>query len=80
MQPEAGQIHVLRFAGTIQDGKNVFHFLDVICLEAFGLTIFKQPFQPFVPEASNHDFTLYTSISLYLEIDNCRLSPYAYQL
>ena len=60
MESEARQVHVFRLAGSIEDGEDIFYFIDMIRADPFGLALFEQPFEPFMPEASNHDlrFTL----------------------
>jgi hypothetical protein len=55
MQPEAGQVHVFRLAGSIEDGEDIFYFIDMVRTDPFGLALFEQPFEPFMLEASNHD-------------------------
>jgi len=55
MQPEAGQVHVFRLAGSIEDGEDIFYFIDMVRTDPFGLALFEQPLEPFMLEASNHD-------------------------
>ena len=37
MQPEAGQVHVFRLAGSIEDGEDIFYFIDMVRTDPFGL-------------------------------------------
>src|SRR4030095_5781834 len=62
MQPEAGQVHVFRPAGSIEDGEDIFHFFSLIRTDPLGFSLFKQPSQSPMPEASNHDLPIYTNI------------------
>jgi hypothetical protein len=54
MEPETGQVHVFRLAGTVQNGKDIFYFLEVIGADAFGFPVLEEPFEALVPEALNH--------------------------
>ncbi len=58
VQPKAGQIHVFRLAGTVQNGEYIFDFLYVIGLYAFRFTLLKQPLQPLVPETLNQQLMM----------------------
>src|SRR4030095_11362821 len=62
MQPEAGQVHVFRPAGSIEDGENIFHFFSLIRTDPLGSSLLKQPSQSPMPEASNLDLPIYTNI------------------
>jgi hypothetical protein len=55
VEPEAGQVHVFRLACSIKNGEDIFHFIDMIRADSLILAVFEQPFEPFMPEASNHD-------------------------
>ena len=41
MQSKAGQLHIFRLAGAIENGQDVFHFVDVICADRLSLSLFK---------------------------------------
>lgn len=61
VQSEAGQIHVFMPPGSVENGEDIFHFLSMIGADPLRISRFEQPFQSFVPEATNHDlwFMLY---------------------
>jgi hypothetical protein len=61
MEPEAGQVHVLRLLGSIEHGEDILHFFSVIGSDPFGFSLFKQPPQSPMPEASNHGLRLTVS-------------------
>lgn len=46
MEPEAGQIHIVRTGRTIEHRKDIFYLLKKIGPDPFGLTIFKKRFSP----------------------------------
>ena len=54
MQGKAGEAHVFRSLGTVQNSEDVFNLLNVIGGDALGFAIFKQAFQALVLESSNH--------------------------
>jgi hypothetical protein len=54
MEPETGEIHILRSSSAVQNGEDIFNLLQVFRLNASGLAIFKEPLQPPVPEVWNH--------------------------
>lgn len=54
VQPETRQVHVFGPASLVQDGKNIFYFLNVIGAEAFGFPILEEPCEALMPEALNH--------------------------
>jgi hypothetical protein len=41
MKSEAGQVHVFRLPGSIEDGGDIFHFLSVIAADPFGFSVLK---------------------------------------
>lgn len=43
MQPEAGQIHIVRTGRTIEHRKDILDLLKKISPNPFRLTVFKQP-------------------------------------
>jgi hypothetical protein len=55
MQSEARQVHVLRPSSAVQNRKDVLRLLDLISPNTFGFPIFKQPSQPLVLEAADHE-------------------------
>lgn len=63
MQCKAGEAHVFRSLRPIQNSENVFDLLNVIGPDAFGSPVFKQAFQAFVLEGSNH-LKLFTSVAI----------------
>lgn len=54
MQPKTRKIHILKCAGTVQDGQNVLKLLDEVGANAFPLSIRKKAFQSLMPEAPYH--------------------------
>jgi hypothetical protein len=44
VQSEAGQIHVFRLFGAIENGEDVFNLLQLIRADALSLVVFKEPF------------------------------------
>jgi len=54
VQPETGQVHVFGPVGLVQNGKDIFYFLNVIGAHASGLPILEEPFEALMPEALNH--------------------------
>jgi hypothetical protein len=55
VQVKARKIRVFRRAGTRKNEKDVLDFFQLVGTNAFGLTLFEQPFQPLVSEALDHD-------------------------
>jgi hypothetical protein len=53
MQPETGQVHVFGPAGLVQNGKDVFYFLNVIGADAFGFPVLEEPFEALMSKALN---------------------------
>jgi hypothetical protein len=54
VQPETGQVHVFGLAGLVQNGKDIFYFLNVIGANTFGFPVLEEPFEALMSEASNH--------------------------
>lgn len=54
MESKAWQVEVFGLSGAIQNGKDVFHLLSLVCADPSSVGIFKQSFQPFMPEAPDH--------------------------
>ena len=55
MESKARQIEIFRLPGAIQNGKDVFYLLSMICADPSRVGILKQSFQPFMPEAPDHN-------------------------
>ncbi|GEM_PF-2048557 len=55
MGSKAWQVKVFGLSGAIQNGKDVFHLLSLVCSDPSSVGIFKQSFQPFMPEAPDHN-------------------------
>ena len=54
MQPEAGQVHVVRHFGTVQNSKDIFYPFEQICPDLRPVPTFKKPFQTAMPKAPYH--------------------------
>ena len=54
MEAKTGEVHVLRLAGTVQNGQDVLNFLEVIGADAFGFPVLEEPFEALMPEALDH--------------------------
>src|SRR3990172_196642 len=67
VQPEPRQVHVLRRAGPVQNGKNVPHLLHLIGADSLVLIALEQPLKPLVPEALDHG----EMVAWKLTIVNC---------
>jgi len=65
VQSKAGQVHIFGLSGSIQYREDVLHFLSVIGADPFGISLFKKPSQPLMPEAANHDMAYALPIKLY---------------
>ena len=68
VESETGQVHVLWYAGAVQNGEDVLYLRNLVGTDPLSFVVFEQPLQTFVPEVLDH------TCQGSMNTDNCLLS------